>query len=82
VPAQLIAKKCALTLRNHRAGDPVRGGKKLKELLIDRKVPRGERRRLPLLARGAEVVWMHGIVGEKSGRQPIVSALTEGSGVQ
>jgi tRNA(Ile)-lysidine synthase len=62
VPPELLAGG-QLALRNLRAGDRVPNGKKLKELLIDRKIPRGERRRLPLLARGKRVLWMHGLVG-------------------
>jgi tRNA(Ile)-lysidine synthase len=43
-----------LVLRNFRRGDVVRSGK-LKELLIDHKVPRPERRWLPLLVRRLDV---------------------------
>ena len=36
------------------------GRKKLKEFLIDEKVPREERDRLPLLADGSHVLWVFG----------------------
>ena len=44
--------------RFHPAGAP--GGRKLKEYFIDRKVPREERDRVPLLAVGGEVAWVVG----------------------
>jgi tRNA(Ile)-lysidine synthase len=65
-------------LRNLRPGDRVRGGKKLKEILIDRKIPRSERRWMPLLEQGGEVVWMHRVFGN----QDMVRALTGESAVQ
>jgi tRNA(Ile)-lysidine synthase len=81
VPAEMLGGG-ALVLRNLRPGDRVVGGKKLKELLIDRKIPRVERRRLPLLERAGEVIWMYGVLAEKTGRQPVVSALTQRGAVQ
>jgi len=68
-----------LTLRNLRPGDRAPGGKKLKEILIDRKIPRFERRRLLLLARESEVVWMMGVLG---GDLAVGSALTRTSAMQ
>jgi tRNA(Ile)-lysidine synthase len=62
VPAELLSAG-PLTLRNLRPGDRVPGGKKLKEVLIDRKIPRTRRRLLPLLARRQEVQWMHEVLG-------------------
>jgi tRNA(Ile)-lysidine synthetase-like protein len=54
-----------LTLRNPRPGDRMAGRSiKLKEVLIDRRVPRPERSRLPVLARGHEVLWAAGVFGE------------------
>ncbi|MFD2370176.1 tRNA lysidine(34) synthetase TilS [Brevibacillus sp. GCM10020057] len=55
-----------LFLRNRRPGDRLAlfgtaSGKKLKELLIDQKVPRAWRDRLPLLAAGEEVLWVPGL---------------------
>jgi tRNA(Ile)-lysidine synthase len=49
-----------LTLRHVRAGDRVRNGK-LQDVLVNAKVPRPERARLPVLARGARVVWIPGV---------------------
>ena len=49
-----------LTLRHVRTGDRVRLGK-LQDLLVNAKVPRPERARLPVLARGARVMWIPGV---------------------
>ena len=54
-----------LRLRNFRPGDRFRplgmtGRKKLKDLFIDRKVPRSRRRTLPLLLAGEEILWVPG----------------------
>ena len=54
-----------LRWRNPRPGDRLRplgmtGHKKLKDLFIDRKVPRSRRRTLPLLLAGEEIVWVPG----------------------
>ena len=49
-----------LVLRHVRAGDRTRGGK-VQDLLVNAKVPRPERSRLPILARGREVVWIPGV---------------------
>lgn len=55
-----------LTVRNRREGDRMalmRGGtKKLKEILIDCKIPREERGLLPILADGERVLWVPGVV--------------------
>jgi len=55
-----------LLVRNIRAGDRIRplgmtGTKKVQEIFIDRKIPRGERRRWPLLAAGERILWIPGI---------------------
>ena len=68
-PGPHLAESAALgplVLRNFRPGDRLRtalGGRKLHDVLIDRKVPRAQRRHLPLvaLAGGSEVVWAWGI---------------------
>ena len=62
-----------LDLRNVRAGDRLRGrggGRKLQDVLIDRKVPRDRRRHLPMLAAagGSEVFWIDGL-GVAPGRR-------------
>ena len=49
--------------------------KRGEEILIDRKIPRAERRLLPLLARGNVVVWMYRVFGD-------VRALTRKVAVQ
>ncbi len=54
-----------LRLRNFRPGDRFRplgmaGHKKLKDLFIERKVPRSRRRTLPLLLAGEEILWVPG----------------------
>ncbi|MDO4553497.1 MAG: tRNA lysidine(34) synthetase TilS, partial [Bacillota bacterium] len=54
-----------LVCRNRRPGDWIRprgmeGSKKLQDLFVDKKVPRELRDRLPLLCRGAEVLWVPG----------------------
>ena len=36
------------------------GRKSLKKLMIDDKIPQGERDKLPLLAAGSEIIWMIG----------------------
>jgi tRNA(Ile)-lysidine synthase len=49
-----------LMLRHVRAGDRARLGK-VQDLLVNAKVPRPERARLPVLARGARVLWIPGL---------------------
>jgi tRNA(Ile)-lysidine synthase len=55
-----------LTVRNRRPGDRLRplgapGSRKLKDVLIDRGVPRWQRDRLPLLCWAGEIAWIPGI---------------------
>ena len=54
-----------LKLRQRRDGDRfhpfgMQGTKKLKDLLIDAKVPRQERERVPVLMSGTEIIWVVG----------------------
>ena len=54
-----------LTVRNRRQGDRfqpygMRGTKKIKDFLIDAKVPRDERERIPMLVCGDQVLWIVG----------------------
>ena len=54
-----------LTLRQRRDGDRfhpfgMRGRKKLKDLLIDAKIPRQDRGRVPVLVSGDEIIWVVG----------------------
>jgi tRNA(Ile)-lysidine synthase len=56
----------AVTVRNRRLGDRLRplgspGSRKLKEILIDRGVPRWQRDRLPLVCWAGEIAWIPGI---------------------
>jgi tRNA(Ile)-lysidine synthase len=55
-----------VTVRNRRPGDRLRplgapGSRKLKDVLIDRGVPRRQRDRLPLLCWAGEIAWVPGI---------------------
>ncbi len=55
-----------ITVRSRRPGDRIRPfgcsyDRRLKDVLIDRKVPRRERDRLPLLCVGESVVWIPGV---------------------
>ena len=55
-----------LQVRNIRAGDRIRplgmaGTKKVQEIFIDRKLPRTERKRLPLLVAGERILWIPGV---------------------
>ena len=54
-----------LTLRQRRDGDRfqpfgMQGTKKLKDLLIDAKIPQQERERVPVLVNGDEIIWIVG----------------------
>ncbi|MBA2666730.1 MAG: tRNA lysidine(34) synthetase TilS, partial [Trueperaceae bacterium] len=54
----------ALELRRRRPGDTIRlpgGTRSLADLLVDRKVPRGERDDLRVLAHGSQVLWVEGV---------------------
>lgn len=72
-----------LVVRSRRPGDRLRplgapGTRKLKDVLIDRRVPRGERDRLPLLCVGGRIAWVPGVTvdeafrleGDLEGRPP------------
>lgn len=51
------------TLRYRKTGDVIKlksGTKKLKEVFIDDKIPREKRDKIPLLARGNEILWIVG----------------------
>ena len=57
--------KFPLKLRNRRDGDRfqpfgMQGSKKVKDFLIDSKVPRHDRGRVPILVSGEEIVWVVG----------------------
>ncbi len=68
LPAEVDPDKATafpnLVIRTRQPGDRIRlagSGKKLSELLIDRKIPREERDSLCLLASGREVLWVEGV---------------------
>jgi tRNA(Ile)-lysidine synthase len=59
-----------VTIRNRRPGDRIHplgagGSRRLKEVLIDRRVPRAARERLPLLCVGERIAWVPGIAIEQ-----------------
>ncbi len=61
-----LAPGDCVTVRNRRPGDRIHplgaaGSKKLKDLLIDRRVPRRERERLPLICVGETIAWVPGV---------------------
>lgn len=61
-----LAEGERVTIRNRRPGDRLRplggaGTRRLKEVLIDRHLPRAERARLPLLCFRDEVAWVPGV---------------------
>lgn len=59
-----------LTIRNRKNGDKVetlKGTKKIKDLLIDKKIPMSKRQRLPVvLNRHQEILWMPTVYQQKS----------------
>lgn len=62
-----------LTVRTRLPGDSIQPlgspfKKKLKEILIDRKVPARDRDRIPLLCRGRKVVWVPGVTIDHNAR--------------
>jgi tRNA(Ile)-lysidine synthase len=64
-----------LVVRNRRPGDRLRplgapGERKLKGLLIDRRVPRRERDRLPLLVVAGRIAWVPGVTVDNAFRLP------------
>jgi tRNA(Ile)-lysidine synthase len=64
-----------VTVRSRRPGDRLRplgaaGSRRLKQVLIDRRVPRSRRDRLPLLVVGTEVAWVPGVTVAEACRLP------------
>ena len=62
-----------VTVRNRRPGDRLHplgaaGSRRLKEVLIDRHVPHGQRDRIPLLCVGERIAWVPGITIDQSFR--------------
>lgn len=73
----------SLAVRSRRPGDRLRplgapGERKLKDVLIDRRVPRRDRDRLPLLTVGGRIAWVPGVTVDESFRLP--ARLREGHG--
>jgi tRNA(Ile)-lysidine synthase len=69
-----------LTVRNFRSGDyfqplGMAGHKKIKDLFMERKLPLKERARLPLLAHGAEVLWIPGYGRSERAKVTLETAL-------
>jgi tRNA(Ile)-lysidine synthase len=59
-----------VTIRNRRPGDRIHplgadGSRRLKQVLIDRRVPWSERERLPLLCVGERIAWVPGVAIEQ-----------------
>lgn len=55
-----------LTVRNHEAGDRLapygmQGTQKVKKVFIDRKIPRSERNRVPIVTQNDTILWIAGI---------------------
>jgi len=66
-------------VRNFIRGDRIhplgmRGERKVKDVFIDRKIPRVERRRFPIVTLAGEVAWLPGLV---RGRAALISKATE-----
>ena len=69
--AEPSLETCPLKVRNRRQGDRfqpygMRGTKKIKDFLIDAKVPRYERDSIPLLVCGDEILWVIGYTTSES----------------
>ncbi len=69
--ADLDLEEHTVVVRNRRPGDRIQPlgssrRRRLKDLLIDRRVPRSERDRLPLLVIDGEIAWVPGVtIGER-----------------
>lgn len=69
--ADVDLERFSVTVRNRRPGDrmrPLGSGRqrRLKDLLIDRRIPRRERSRLPLLVIDDEIAWVPGVtIGDR-----------------
>lgn len=61
-----LAEGDRVVIRNRRPGDRIRplgspGSRRLKDVLIDRRVPRERRQRIPLLVVGGSIAWVPGV---------------------
>jgi tRNA(Ile)-lysidine synthase len=71
--------KFPLILRSKKPGDRftplgLKGSKKIKDFFIDRKIPRSQRKRIPLLLSAGEIIW---VVGEEIDERVKVTARTK-----
>jgi tRNA(Ile)-lysidine synthase len=71
--------KFPLILRSKKPGDRfvplgLQGNKKIKDFFIDRKIPRSQRKRIPLLLSAQDVIW---VVGEEISERVKVTARTK-----
>jgi tRNA(Ile)-lysidine synthase len=69
--ALCAAPEGRLEVRTRHAGDRVRGGSgeiSLRRFLVDRRVPAGERDRVPVVAAGRRVVWVAGLPAPAAAR--------------
>lgn len=65
-----LAEGDRVTVRNRRPGDRLHplgasGSRRLKEVLVDRRIPRHQRERLPLLCVGERIAWVPGVTIEE-----------------
>jgi tRNA(Ile)-lysidine synthase len=71
---QLAGFEMPFTVRNRRNGDRLRplgapGSRKLQDVLVDRKVPRQERDRVPIVTdAGGRILWVAGVTIAEEGR--------------
>lgn len=70
--------KLPLLIRHRRRGDDfqplgMKGRKKLKDFFIDRKIPREERNKVPLLIQGEDILW---VIGHQQGEKAKVTSET------
>lgn len=68
-----------LVIRNRKAGDKIKpiglgGTKKLKDIFIDKKIPRDARERIPIIADDTKIIW---IVGHDMGEESKIEEATK-----
>jgi tRNA(Ile)-lysidine synthase len=73
--AAAIPPGAVVEVRNRRPGDRVHplgapGERKLKDVLVDRRIPRSERDRLPLLCIEGRIAWVPGVTVDERFRLP------------
>jgi tRNA(Ile)-lysidine synthase len=75
LPLEPAVRAGRLQVRTRRPGDRIRplgapGARKLKDVLIDRRIPRERRDRLPLLCFGDRIAWVPGVTVDEAFRIP------------